>query len=219
MENQSKLKTSKEIISYLSAEFPQCFTLEGDAKPLKIGIFQDLVTRLADDENVSNAKLRSALRTYTMSWRYLHSIKEGVHRVDLDGNSGEVLTAEHVAHAQQQLKEAKEKVKAQRIAESKNNKKSDKSAPAKFVKKPKTANSSVNPKTKETNKTAVAPKAQPAVSYKKADLSRLNVGDEVKVSLSRNPVSATLTAIEKDCVKVKIASGMELTVKPEHIVV
>ncbi len=30
--------------------FPKCFTLEGEAKPLKSGIFQDLAERLNEDE-------------------------------------------------------------------------------------------------------------------------------------------------------------------------
>lgn len=41
MENTEKLKNSKEVIAYIAERFPQCFTLEGEAKPLKIGIFQD----------------------------------------------------------------------------------------------------------------------------------------------------------------------------------
>ena len=41
MENTEKLKNSKEVIAYIAERFPQCFTLEGEAKPLKIGIFQE----------------------------------------------------------------------------------------------------------------------------------------------------------------------------------
>ncbi len=42
-----KLKNSKEVIAYIAECFPKCFTLEGEAKPLKIGIFQDLAERLS----------------------------------------------------------------------------------------------------------------------------------------------------------------------------
>lgn len=39
MENQpNKLNSSKEVIAYLAETFPRCFTLEGEARPLKIGI-------------------------------------------------------------------------------------------------------------------------------------------------------------------------------------
>ena len=108
MENQFQLTNSKEIIIYLAQQFPNCFTIEGEAKPLKIGIFQDILSRLENSEVLSKTKLRVALRGYTMGWRYLYSIKEGTHRVDLDGNPTEVITKEQEEHAQQQLKESKE---------------------------------------------------------------------------------------------------------------
>ncbi len=72
-----KLKNSKEVIAYIAECFPKCFTLEGEAKPLKIGIFQDLAERLNEDEKVSKTQLRAALRQYTSSWRYLHGVKPG----------------------------------------------------------------------------------------------------------------------------------------------
>ena len=75
MENQFQLTSSKDIINYLAQQFPNCFTLEGEAKPLKIGIFQDIIAHLENSEILSKTKLRIALRTYTMSWRYLYSIK------------------------------------------------------------------------------------------------------------------------------------------------
>ena len=114
MENNEKLKNSKELIAYLCECFPACFILDGEAKPLKIGIFQGLAKRLADDPKVSKTLLRSALRQYTSSWRYLHGVKAGATRVDLDGNEAGVLTEEHVTHAKQALKESKDKVFASR---------------------------------------------------------------------------------------------------------
>ncbi len=172
MEDQVQLTNSKEIITYLAKHFPHCFTLEGDAKPLKVGIFQDIISRVGDSELLSKTKLRSALRSYTMSWRYLYSVKEGQHRVDLDGNLCEVITKEHVEHAQQQLKESKARAQAKRKTR----------APA--IKKPKA----------------------------------LQVGDSVKVILSRKPIDVQVINIEKEHIRVKVASGMELTVKPEHII-
>lgn len=40
MENQPKLNSSKEVIAFLAERFPHCFSAEGEARPLKIGIFQ-----------------------------------------------------------------------------------------------------------------------------------------------------------------------------------
>ena len=114
MENNEKFSNSKELIAYLCEQFPACFIAEGEARPLKIGIFQDLATRLAEDPRVSKTLLRSALRQYTSSWRYLHGVKAGAIRVDLDGHECGVLTEEHVTHAKQALKESKDKVFASR---------------------------------------------------------------------------------------------------------
>ncbi|MGL4682396.1 MAG: RNA chaperone ProQ, partial [Hafnia alvei] len=115
MENQPKLNSSKEVIAFLAQRFPQCFSAEGEARPLKIGIFQDLVERMQGDENgLSKTQLRSALRLYTSSWRYLHGVKVGAERVDLDGNPCGELEQQHVDHARQQLEEAKARVQAQR---------------------------------------------------------------------------------------------------------
>ena len=43
MENQPKLNSSKEVIAFLAERFPHCFSAEGEARPLKIGIFQTLL--------------------------------------------------------------------------------------------------------------------------------------------------------------------------------
>lgn len=65
MENQPKLNSSKEVIAFLAERFPHCFSAEGEARPLKIGIFQDLVERVGGEMNLSKTQLRSALRLYT----------------------------------------------------------------------------------------------------------------------------------------------------------
>ncbi|MDI9730686.1 RNA chaperone ProQ, partial [Stutzerimonas stutzeri] len=75
----------------LAQRFPHCFSAEGEARPLKIGIFQDLVERVQGLNSLSKTQLRSALRLYTSSWRYLYRIKAGATRVDLDGNACGVL--------------------------------------------------------------------------------------------------------------------------------
>lgn len=180
MESQFQLTNSKEIIAYLVQQFPNCFTLEGEAKPLKIGIFQDILSRLDNSEVLSKTKLRVALRAYTMSWRYLYSIKEGSHRVDLDGNPNEVISKEQMEYAQQQLKQSKEKAK-ERSKE----------------------------RAKERHKKTRPP-------FKKA--RTLQIGDFIKVKLGNKLLKVQIINIEKEHIKVKVGSGMELTVKPEHII-
>ena len=114
MDNPQKFSNSKEVIGFLVEQFPACFSNKGDAKPLKIGIFQDLAERLENEERVSKTLLRSSLRHYTNSWRYLHSIKKGAQRIDLDGKNIAAIEDEHVEHAKKQLDESKAKVAQKR---------------------------------------------------------------------------------------------------------
>ena len=103
MENQPKLNSSKEVIAFLAERFPQCFSAEGEARPLKIGIFQDLVERVGGEMNLSKTQLRAALRLYTSSWRYLYGVKAGAIRVDLDGNPCGELEEQHIVAVVQQV--------------------------------------------------------------------------------------------------------------------
>ena len=66
--------------------------------------------------NLSKTQLRAALRL-TSSWRYLYGVKAGAIRVDTDGNPCGELEEQHIAHARQQLEEAKARVQAQRAAQ------------------------------------------------------------------------------------------------------
>ncbi|NJI21752.1 RNA chaperone ProQ [Aeromonas veronii] len=211
MENTEKLKNSKEIVAYLVEKFPACFVAEGEAKPLKIGIFQDLAERLADDARVSKTMLRSALRQYTSSWRYLHGLKAGQARVDLDGNPGDLLTEEHIEHAKQALKESKERVFASRRT---NTKEKDEKA-----KKPR------RPAVRKTEKADVAAKPKAAVKAPvadaplvKVDAATLKVGQDVRVVMGKFPVPATIKEVTKDDVQVQLQTGMMVRVKSEHLV-
>ena len=59
MENQPKLNSSKEVIAFLAERFPHCFSAEGEARPLKIGIFQDIEKK---DDDLSEAKLQEHIK-------------------------------------------------------------------------------------------------------------------------------------------------------------
>lgn len=209
MENTEKLKNSKEIVAYLVEKFPACFIAEGEAKPLKIGIFQDLAERLADDARVSKTMLRSALRQYTSSWRYLHGLKAGQARVDLDGNPGELLTEEHIEHAKQALKESKERVFASRRTDTKEEKAKQPRRPA-----PRKADAAA-----KSDKPKAAPKAPVAdAPLVKVDAANLKVDQGVRVVLGKSPVPATIKEVTKDDVQVQLQTGMMLRVKFEHLV-
>ena len=218
MENTAKLSTSKEVIAYLAEQFPGCFTLEGDARPLKIGIFDELAKRLADDENVSKTRLRSALRQYTNSWRYLRGVKAGIQRVDLDGVDAGAVEAEHEQHAQEQLQASQAKAKekqAQRAAERKpiatkgrNTKNKTGDNQVKGEKKRK----SVSIPRSGSSKPAVAQPITRKAALENVQPDAVKVGDKVQVKVGSMAVQGTIAGIEKSEVQVQLPSGMTVRV-------
>lgn len=214
MENQNKFATSKDVIAFLAQTFPQCFSLAGEAKPLKIGIFQDLSERLKDNEEVSKTLLRSSLRHYTNSWRYLHSVKEGIYRIGLDGEQDEIITKEHAEHAEQKLVESKKKAadkrrEANAVKESEQNKEGK---PAKSFKK---FPSKSRPKkdVTSTKKTTGAPRIPP----EKLNDDTLKIGTKVTVKVGKSPLPATITEIGKDGVQVQLDTGMSVKVSADSL--
>ena len=195
--NSQKLTNTKDIIAYLAEKFPLCFILEGEAKPLKIGLFQDLAEALQDDERVSKTQLRQALRQYTSNWRYLHGCREGAVRVDLQGNPAGVLEAEHVAHAAQQLADAKARVAEKRKAEAAAKKAQQKQRP----RKPENKN------TKHFNK--------PSLSA--VDFSQISVGSVVKVKAGDHAKKATVVEVLKDSARVQLENGLVMSVAADRL--
>ncbi|EMH4162347.1 RNA chaperone ProQ [Pluralibacter gergoviae] len=229
MENQPKLNSSKEVIAFLAERFPHCFSAEGEARPLKIGIFQDLVARVEGEMNLSKTQLRSALRLYTSSWRYLYGIKAGATRVDLDGNPCGELDEQHVQHARQQLEEAKARVQAQRAEVQAKKREAaaaageQEGAPRRERKprpQPRRKPEEGDRKPRNAAKPA-APKApQPAREEKLtpvSDVSVLTVGQSLKVKAGNNAMDATVVEITKDGVRVQLTSGMSMIVRAEHL--
>ena len=207
MENTEKFTNNKQIITFLTEQFPLCFTAGNNpAKPLKIGIFQELALRLEGDERVSKTQLRGALRQYTLSWRYLHCIKESAKRVDLDGNEGDEVSAEHAEHALKTLKESKEKAFA-------NKKKAAPEATAKRA--PKKVNVPRRSKKPAVKKEQV----EDLSNFKEAVHAELKPSQAVKVILGQSPVSGVIVEIMKDDVQVQLDSGMTVKVKAKHLIV
>ncbi|PMO58357.1 RNA chaperone ProQ [Vibrio breoganii] len=207
MENTEKLKTSKEVIAYIAECFPKCFTLEGEAKPLKIGIFQDLAERLSEDSKVSKTQLRAALRQYTSSWRYLHGVKAGAIRVDLDGNDCGVLEQEHVDHAQQALAESKARVAARRKEQADKAREEQKAKRAQAKK----AAPARKPKPR-AEKSKQAP-----VETRALNSDEISVGNNVNVNMGKGNMAATIVEVNKDDVRVQLNNGLQMVVKAEHL--
>lgn len=203
-----KLTNNKEIIAYLAEKFPLCFSVEGEAKPLKIGLFQDLAEALKDDERVSKTQLRHALRQYTSNWRYLHGCRLGAERVDLQGNPAGVLEQEHVEHAQQQLAEAKAKFAEKRAAE--------KAANAKQVKK-RPARKPSDKAMKATRKPANDKVRKAKVELKEIDFATLQKGSQVKVKVGDSAKQAVVLDVIKDNARVELDNGLVLTVATDRL--
>ncbi len=225
MENQPKLNSSKEVIAFLAERFPQCFSAEGEARPLKIGIFQDLVDRVQGEMSLSKTQLRSALRLYTSSWRYLYGIKAGAIRVDLDGNACGVLDEQHVEHARKQLEEAKARVQAQREQQQakKREASGEESAPRrprKPARKPAVEGEQprqARSKPQRSAERAPSAERQPAPTKPVTDTAALQVGQNIKVTAGKSAMDATILEITKDGVRVQLASGLAMIVRAEHL--
>ena len=223
MENQPKLNSSKEVIAFLAERFPQCFSAEGEARPLKIGIFQDLVERVEGEMNLSKTQLRSALRLYTSSWRYLYGVKLGATRVDLDGNPCGELDEQHVEHARKQLEEAKARVQAQRAEQQAKKREAaaaagEKEDAPRRERKPRRKEGAER-KPRAEKPAAKAPRAPREEQHTPvSDISVLTVGQSLKVKAGNNAMDATVLEITKDGVRVQLNSGMSLIVRAEHLV-
>lgn len=229
MENQPKLNSSKEVIAWLAERFPHCFSAEGEARPLKIGIFQDLVERVQGEMSLSKTQLRSALRLYTSSWRYLYGVKAGATRVDLDGNPCGELEEQHVEHARKQLEEAKARIQQQRQQQQAKKREAGEETPARRPRKVasrKPAEGERQPARKprandarpaQERATAAPRQAQQPRPQPVTDTSALQPGQNIKVKAGKSAMDATVLEISKDGVRVQLASGLAMIVRAEHL--
>lgn len=200
MTEVQKLTNNKEIIAYLAEKFPLCFSLEGEAKPLKIGLFQDLSEALKDDERVSKTQLRHALRQYTSNWRYLHGCKVGAVRVDLQGNPAGELEQEHADHAAQQLAEAKALVAQKRAAEKAAKAVTEKKRPARRA-------------PKQGEKTVRKPK----LVLTSVNMAELQEGQKVKVKVGDRAQNAKVLEFSNESARVELDNGLVVNVTADRL--
>lgn len=212
---EEKSVTSKEVIAYLAEKFPACFSITGAAKPLKIGIFQDLAERLAEDDFVSKTRLRQSLRHYTSSWRYLKSVKLGSHRVDLDGNQVAEIDQEQADYATKTLQESQEKF-ANKKAQDKTAKKPYKGTKAERKHSDKKLAPKNDGKFKSVKSTKGVKKPSP-VKLKPIETSAITTGTKVKVQLGNAAMDATVTEVVGKDVSVQLTSGMVVKTQVENL--
>jgi ProP effector len=88
------------VLDRLANEFPQTFSIYGAyRKPLKIGIFDDIVATGV----IPPHELRWPLCAYCNSISYLKNLKVGATRVDLAGDEAGVITEAESEHARAKL--------------------------------------------------------------------------------------------------------------------
>lgn len=109
----------REALEILYDKFPKCFIREGDIKPLKVGILDDLKKLVPEMEGMTTSKLRAAVRLYCTRLRYLYAVREGVPRIDLEGNEVENVSEEHAKYAKERFGEVKELRKKKKEEEAK----------------------------------------------------------------------------------------------------
>jgi len=88
-----------QLLDQWYERYPQAFS-KIRTQPLKVGIHQDL----ADKEPWSNKLIRRALANYVNLPRYIKAMREGVERIDLEGNSAGVVDAQAAEFAAQKRK-------------------------------------------------------------------------------------------------------------------
>lgn len=229
---QDKQVNQKETLAFLSKTYPKCFISDGPAKPLKIGIFQDLAKELDGNEAISKRMLRMSLRHYTSSWRYLASIKSGTSRINLQGEECETVEQEHADHAALQLKESK--AKAAKLRESRKPSKhkgyqNGENLEAEDAEtSTKGASANANERKQIRNKRASIKKSshKPKNNTHKAKKDKevraitdeeVSVGSSLLVKLGKEPMPVVVTAIGKDGISVQLKSGMTVKVQQQQL--
>ncbi|AHE67244.1 ProQ/FINO family protein [Legionella oakridgensis] len=109
MNQQTIAKKDKfKTIDWLTEHFPAAFFKKASqVKPLKIGIFDDIIDfyERLDTPPFSKKTLREALNYYSASPAYLSCQKANVARVDLFGNEVDVVTDEQAKYAYQRYQQ------------------------------------------------------------------------------------------------------------------
>lgn len=211
MTEVNKLTKNKDVLAYLVEKFPQSFSLQGEPKPLKIGIFDDLAARLADDDKVSKTRLRTALRHYTNSWRYLRAVKTGTPRIDLDGNAAGTVEAEHQQHAEETLAQSKS-VAAERAAKKKQEEVARKAAETPAASKPASRKTRKQPPKRGPGPAkAIKPELQ------KATATDLKVGQKVHARVGNSLISGEIVESDRNDVQVQLQNGLTVKVGTESV--
>lgn len=107
-QNEATKNTKLQTIDWLVEHFPTAFFKKSKhIKPLKIGIFDDIIDfyERLDTPPFSKKALREALNYYSASPAYLNAQKTDAARVDLYGNEVDVVTQDQAKYAYQRYQQ------------------------------------------------------------------------------------------------------------------
>jgi len=102
-------KPLSPALEYLINTYPKAFDLN-NRKPLKCGIHKDIMAALPEGK-FTLKEIQKAIHFYKMSVSYEKNMVELTHRIDLNGNEVEEITAEHKEFARQNREEREKKSK------------------------------------------------------------------------------------------------------------
>jgi len=112
--NSEETNTAKPTdVRALLKDLQTRFDVFRNFSPLAIGIDKQVFAQLPE---VSRKSLRLALRSHTISTRYLKEMEKGSVRLNLDGSTAGEVTDENRQHAAEQLRERFKKQAEQRRA-------------------------------------------------------------------------------------------------------
>lgn len=211
----------KEALALLCEHFPKAFIKEGDCKPLKIGILEDLKAKIGEIEGLSISKVRAAVRVYTTRLRYFYAVREGAKRVDLDGNEVDTVTTEHAEYARNRFVEINSKRQGSKPQQSMHRASGDKAAGNQRRGNGGNGGNrggrgdwrgNNQHRSRQGGGFNNRPRRDPK-SFEPAKESDLKVGRVVFVSLERNNYTmGTISEVMRDQAKVTMYNGVSLTI-------
>jgi ProP effector len=87
------------ITTRLAELLPKCISVyEGRRRPLRVGIYEDIVAKVGD--SIAPDDIKHALRAYTRNIGYLRAMAQpGAMRIDIEGDPVDAVTPEQAASA------------------------------------------------------------------------------------------------------------------------
>jgi ProP effector len=111
IQREKSREAVRQVLSWLSKTFPKAFDVDGAIRPLKVGIFDDILDYAEKNDGLpfSKSKLRKALVVFTRRMEYLTCVKMKDIRIDLNGEEIETVSDEAAQIAVQNIKKNIEK--------------------------------------------------------------------------------------------------------------